>query len=772
MLEPWPRAVAMSERRRHQAAEGGTIAGHLRKLVFLCWAMLLVVSFTAVGSLAVQSANVGRLTLVDGPALDANNQVRLAMTGAQIDLNGYQASGDRGLLQPLSGSHSQTSAALATLRGAVGQETASGADTARLKALEERQHLVAQQWWANAALVEQRVSAAGLADLTGSRAIFERYSAANAALSDYLTAARDQTRLAARSLSSRAEVVSVAATIAALLAMLVLGGRVAGSISRPLTDLRDTMVRQRRGEPGARAREDRGCLELRSMAADFNTLTEQNLALLKTQEHDLGTQQITLEIGRAIRAASDTQQALDVLCVALGEGLGVDRVIANTIGAQHEVQLDAQWHRPNLQALRALTVPPQLGALAQALWLSAGFRAHDDLLKTEVEPDGHQVGRTFQQETGARAVIMVPIGLDGRVIGMIYALMVGEPRAWTMAEANVVQTVAGFVARAIVGAEHQAHQREYVDRIEKLDRQKSDFLATVSHELRTPLTSIIGYLELLQGQEAGELNAQQLRMLEVISRNTVRLRSLIEDVLVLSRIEGGVNKANFVEVSIGQLITRVGEDLSLLAQGSDVVLEIDAGPPEATVLGDSTSLDRAVVNILSNAIKFSRPGGVVTIRGTLDLGARRVLITCQDHGLGIPADDLADLFTRFFRASNATDQAVPGTGLGLSIVKQIVEDNHGGELRLASVQEEGTTVVIDLPMYERSRAQGTVGVTLWEPALRGMPLPRTVFSGPAQPQGAHVEEGPSPHLRRHHGHLHLWLDVPDPQHRAGRQDLL
>ena len=195
-------------------------------------------------------------------------------------------------------------------------------------------------------------------------------------------------------------------------------------------------------------------------------------------------------------------------------------------------------------------------------------------------------------------------------------------------------------------------------------------------------------------------------MLEVISRNAVRLHSLIEDLLVLSRTESGVNRTDHVEVSVRTLITRVGEDLSLLARGCDIVLEIDAGPQAASVLGDLASLERAVVNIVSNAIKFSRPGGVVTIKGTLDQGARRVLVTFQDNGIGIPAQDLADLFTRFFRASNATDQAIPGAGLGLSITKQIVEA-HRGELRLTSVEEEGTTVVMDLPMFHARHAVST-----------------------------------------------------------------
>ena len=111
------------------------------------------------------------------------------------------------------------------------------------------------------------------------------------------------------------------------------------------------------------------------------------------------------------------------------------------------------------------------------------------------------------------------------------------------------------------------------------------------------------------------------------------------------------------------------------------------------------------MNIVSNAIKFSRPGGVDTIGCTVDHDSHRVLFTCQDRGIGIPIDDQAQLFTRFYRASNAQDQAIRGTGLGLSIVKQIVED-HGGELRLSSVEGEGTTIVMDLPLSESDQTPG------------------------------------------------------------------
>jgi two-component system, OmpR family, phosphate regulon sensor histidine kinase PhoR len=670
--------------------------------------MLLIVSFTAVGSLQLQSANMRRLTLVQGPALDANGQLLQAMTDAQAGLNGYQLSGDRALLQPYFGTHDRTMSALATIQAKFIPQAGASTDIALRKGLVDAQRLVVQQWWANALSTEQTLSRGEQADLLRSRALFDRFRAANAALGRQLSTERDQTQLAALTIASRGEAISIAATLLALLAMLVLGRQIARTISRPLTELRDAMVRQRQGEPGARAREDQGSSEIRSVAGDFNALTEQNLALQKIQGRALSMNELTFGIARAIRAASDTQQALNVLCAALGEGLGVDRAMASTFDVEDKMLLGAQWHLPDLPPLGDLSddLLPRLARLAEEVWLSEGFLARPDFLAPQEQL--LERSRMFHRETGARAVIMAPIGLGDRVIGMIFVIMVHEPREWTESEGRAVHQVAGFAARAIVHSDDRAHQSQYVERLEGLDRQKSDFLATVSHELRTPLTSISGYLELLQDGDVGELTEQQHGMLEVINRNTGRLRSLIEDVMVLSRIEGGVTKANFVEVSIGALITRVGEELCLLAQKNAIELEIDAGPEAALVLGDKASLDRAVVNILSNAIKFSRPGGVVTIRGTMDQSAGRVSIICQDRGVGIPSHDQGHLFTRFFRASNAMRQAIPGTGLGLSIVKQIVED-HFGQLRLISVEGEGTTVVMDLSLYEPSQPPGAVG---------------------------------------------------------------
>ena len=696
----------MFERYRARAAQGWPIAVQLRVLVVLCWVMLLTVSCLAAGSLYLQSENFHQLTQVDDPAVDANNEVRQAMADAETGLTGYRISGDRTLLQPYFGSHDRTLTALATLQAKLALGGRTEADMALHNALGVRQRLAVEQWWAYALRTEQTLASGGGVEVFQGRALWARFSSANATLGAHLLTARSQTQLEAQTIS-KVVYVSIAAAVASLLAMLLLGGRAARGISRPLTELRDTMIRQREGEPDARAREDQGSEELRFVARDFNELTKQNLALRDTQMRALVTHQITFEIARAIRKASDTREALDIACAALGEGLGVDRVVADTLDPSHAVLLGSQWHRSDLPPPRDLMLPPELGSLAEELWQSTGFWAQDDLLDAQVA--SQELSRIFHRETGARSVVMVPIGLNDRVIGTIYVFGVSEPRVWATSEINLIQAVAGFVARAIEEAEHQEHQREYFERIEQLASQKSDFLATMSHELRSPLTSIGGYLELLQEEDAGKLTALQHGMLKVIERSATRLRHMIENVLVVSRIEGPVDKTSYVGVSIRALVGGAVEELSVVAAANSIEVEMDAGPETAIVLGDTASLDRAVVNILANAIKFSHPGGVVTIVGALDEGARRVLISCQDRGVGIPAADQANLFTRFFRASNATRQAIPGSGLGLSIAKQIIEDQHGGKLRLVSIENEGTTVVIDLPLYDPAQTQGTAG---------------------------------------------------------------
>lgn len=236
-------------------------------------------------------------------------------------------------------------------------------------------------------------------------------------------------------------------------------------------------------------------------------------------------------------------------------------------------------------------------------------------------------------------------------------------------------------------------QAENLRTLEELDRQKDSFLSTVSHELRTPLTSIAGYAEMLTDGAAGGLSDEQLRLVEVIDRNTVRLQGLIEDMLILTRIEAADFSPAREAVDLARIAGIVVEDLAPSAVRADVTVTVDA-PAPALVHGDPDHLLRALTNLTGNALKFTPAGGTVDLAVHAHDG--RVVATVADSGIGIPDAQRAELFSRFFRASNAVTGSIPGTGLGLSIVHAIVTE-HGGTIDVESREGEGATFRVDLP---------------------------------------------------------------------------
>jgi signal transduction histidine kinase len=258
------------------------------------------------------------------------------------------------------------------------------------------------------------------------------------------------------------------------------------------------------------------------------------------------------------------------------------------------------------------------------------------------------------------------------------------------------RAVAGLVAAGSVAVALTACARlRYVlrNRVRALENARSDFVSTVSHELRTPLTSISGYLELLRDPDSGELSETQDRMLEVIARNTRRLRELIEDLLILSRIEGGDYRGDLGSADLAHLVEQALDAIAPAAARATVTLHADVHGP-LPVNGDGAQLDRALANLLGNAVKFTPAQGTVTVRCERHLD--HVVLTVADTGMGVPRGEVPALFERFYRATNAVHRAVPGAGLGLAIVRAIV-DNHRGSIDIASTEGMGTTVTVRLP---------------------------------------------------------------------------
>jgi PAS domain S-box-containing protein len=232
--------------------------------------------------------------------------------------------------------------------------------------------------------------------------------------------------------------------------------------------------------------------------------------------------------------------------------------------------------------------------------------------------------------------------------------------------------------------------KRQVQELEELDRVRTEFVAAVSHELRTPLTSIIGQVELLRDGDLGELSDHQSRGVEIIGRNGERLLILIEDLLTLSKFDSNAQHVRTPTPVCG-LVDGPTSRIAVAAAAKSVTLALDCDPDVGTVVVDAEQFDRALLNLLTNAVKFTPEGGEVSLRARRDGGC--VVFTVSDTGIGIPEDEQDRLFTRFFRSSVAARMAIPGTGLGLVIVKRIVEE-HGGTVSIRSTPDVGTTVTI------------------------------------------------------------------------------
>ncbi|HLX21041.1 MAG TPA: ATP-binding protein [Gaiellaceae bacterium] len=226
----------------------------------------------------------------------------------------------------------------------------------------------------------------------------------------------------------------------------------------------------------------------------------------------------------------------------------------------------------------------------------------------------------------------------------------------------------------------------------EIERMRDAFVATVSHELRTPLTSISGFLEMLEEEKSG-LDETPRMYLDVIRRSSERLRQLVEDLLLVAQIEAQRIDLRRERVDLASAAQHSIDGVRPWATEKGVSLELDADGAAETN-GDPRRIAQVLDNLLSNAIKFSPKGGSVTVqvRGN----GQWTHVTVADTGIGIPAEEQAHVFSRFYRARAANELAVPGTGLGLAITRALV-DQHGGSIGLESTEGAGTRVTVTLP---------------------------------------------------------------------------
>ncbi|GAB3079566.1 sensor histidine kinase [Pedococcus soli] len=242
-------------------------------------------------------------------------------------------------------------------------------------------------------------------------------------------------------------------------------------------------------------------------------------------------------------------------------------------------------------------------------------------------------------------------------------------------------------------------QDEAIRRLRDLDHAKDAFLSTVSHELRTPLTSMIAYLEMIEDGDVPSGPAMS-NAVDVMSRNAHRLRHLVEELLTFSELEQHQEAMALQQVDLVEIVQEARRSLLPVATRRRLAITVAADESVPSVEGDRTLLERVVLNLLNNAVKFTPEDGRVCARVARD--DAHVVVHVADTGIGIPADEQDRVFTRFFRSSRSVAEEIQGTGLGLALVEAAVQRHHG-TVSLASVEGEGTTVTVRLPIESVER---------------------------------------------------------------------
>jgi PAS domain S-box-containing protein len=297
--------------------------------------------------------------------------------------------------------------------------------------------------------------------------------------------------------------------------------------------------------------------------------------------------------------------------------------------------------------------------------------------------------------------IAAPMIAKGQILGVLATSIMRPPRQFTEADLRLAIALADRAALAIENARLYERERvlrlllEYLNReIQEVNQRKTEFVTLVSHELQTPLTSMMGYIELLREGQSGPLADRQQEWLGIIGDNACRLVTLIDDLLDIARIEAGKLEMKCTPLALVPLIQEVTRALRPQLEGKGQWLTLELAEALPAVVGDADRVRQILTNLLSNALKYTPPGGRITITACRDAG--RVRVAVQDTGIGLSPEEQAQLFTPFFRAQTAATQGVGGTGLGLAITRALVE-RHGGAITVISRPGLGSTFSVTLP---------------------------------------------------------------------------
>ena len=397
-------------------------------------------------------------------------------------------------------------------------------------------------------------------------------------------------------------------------------------------------------------------------------------------------------LGAISSSIADTKPVFDKILESCERLFAGKQVGINLVQDDGQIRIGA-YHGPGRAELeRIAPFPPGEGSGSGAAIAHRRVMHYPDAGGAEVP----EVTRRGCKAIGVKSAIFAPMLWEGRGIGVIF---VGRDFTGPFSEKEIalLRTFADQAAIAIQNARLFREIQEKSAQLEVANKHKSDFLANMSHELRTPLNAIIGFSEVLSERMFGELNEKQADYMKDIHESGKHLLSLINDILDLSKIEAGRMD---LEISSFDLPTALSNAMTLVREraqrhGIQLGLKLDKRLGEFNA--DERKFKQIVLNLPSNAVKFTQDGGRVDVSAKSFDG--KIEIAVRDTGIGIAPADHAAVFEEFKQVGRDYTRKAEGTGLGLALTKRFVE-LHGGEIRLESAPGKGSTFTFTLPVRQ------------------------------------------------------------------------
>ncbi|HSE02130.1 MAG TPA: response regulator [Burkholderiales bacterium] len=417
----------------------------------------------------------------------------------------------------------------------------------------------------------------------------------------------------------------------------------------------------------------------------------------RTRELALANEELRAlgEVGHAVASTLDLDTVLERIAAAAVELTGADQ------GTIYEYDEQAREFLPraapgmdeeHVARLRSTPVRLGEGAVGRAAVSGHSWEIPDVLAETDYDDRLREIAA----QTGYRAILAAPMIREGRILGGL-VMRRKEPGAFGAARVGLLEAFAAQSTLALQNArlfrEIEAKSRE----LELASHHKSQFLANMSHELRTPLNAIIGVTEMLQ-EDARDLKREdELEPLDRVLRAARHLLALINDILDLSKIEAGKMELHLESFGIAPLVKETVKTIEPLAVKGGNQIVVNCPADVGSIRADQTRVQQALLNLLSNATKFTERGKItVNVQRSGAGGAEWITIAVADTGIGMTPEQLSRLFEEFVQADASTTRRYGGTGLGLAISRRFCQ-MMGGDITVTSEVGRGSTFVIGLP---------------------------------------------------------------------------